>query len=530
MINLTATSPFRHLVVAVFFALVLLLGLFIYRHYGFSMDEAISHTNGMISLKYVGQKLYPAWVAADPEFDRYPIPLAEYNDRDYGVAFEAPVAFLERLCHFNDPRQQFLLRHLCTFLVCFTGVIAVYQLAARRFQDWRWGLLAAVWLLLSPRLFAESFYNDKDAVFMAVFAIATNTAVRFLLRPTLSRIVWHALACAIAIDVRIMGILVPAATIAMLGWQGIRKTIPWSRLLAVTAAYGSLLVVLVVAFWPYLWSSPLKNFVEAYQNMSLFRWSGNVLYQGEMISALHLPWHYIPVWISITTPILYLAAAVLGISLVIYTIIQQRWRLWSDNQQMQDVLFLGLFLGPLTIVVVLHSVLYDGWRQLYFIYPSFLLLAMRGWVAAVRWRAHRRSWVVGLRVVLILSLGLTAAQMVRDHPLQNVYFNLLAGSNVGQRFELDYWGVGYQQSLAYIVTHDSRPIIRVHAPAPSPVAGAHMMLGYEQRDRLKIVDNLDQADYFITDYRGHPEPYTYPEEVYQIWVDGRRVHSVFKLR
>ncbi|MEJ7661970.1 MAG: hypothetical protein WKG07_21560 [Hymenobacter sp.] len=43
-------------------------------------------------------------------------------------------------------------------------------------------------------------YNDKDIVFMALFALATNTTVAFVHRPTWRGALWHALACAVAID------------------------------------------------------------------------------------------------------------------------------------------------------------------------------------------------------------------------------------------------------------------------------------------------------------------------------------------
>ena len=36
--------------------------------------------------------------------------------------------------------------------------------------------------------------------------------------------------------------------------------------------------------------------------------------------------------------------------------------------------------------------------------------------------------------------------MIRDHPYQNVYFNLLAGSDKRHRFELDYWGLSYKEA------------------------------------------------------------------------------------
>lgn len=530
MIDLSKTSPHRSWLVGLFFGGILLLGLLIYPHYGISIDEKVSHANGMISLKYVAQLLAPEWVAADPQFAQYPTPLAEYYDRDYGVAFELPVTLLERLLQYNDVRDQFLLRHLCTFLVCFGGLIAMYQLAARRFQDWRLGLLGAAWLLLSPRLFADYFYNDKDAVFMALFAIAMNTGVRFLLRPTLGRLGWHALACAITIDVRIMGILLPLATGAMLGWRAVLKELSWRQVLTTGVVYAVLTAALVVAFWPFLWADPLYNFRLAFHNMKVFRWVGQVLYQGEMIASTELPWHYIPVWIGITTPLLYLGTGVLGIVLTLKGMAQQRWRLWATEQQLQDLLFLGLFASPLVAIVVLHSVVYDGWRQLYFVYPALLLLALRGWVALARWRPRWRAWPRALGVVTALSLLVTAAQMVRDHPLQNVYFNLLAGPRVEERFELDYWGLGYRQSLAYIAAHDPRPHITVFSPEPTPAAVTHQLLPDEQRARLTIVGNPDQADYFITNYRGHPYPFPYPHEVHQIWADGRKVHSVFRLR
>lgn len=530
MPDFSRSSPSQRWMVPAFFAVVLLMGLLIFRDYGFSVDENQQRDTGMVSLKHVAQKIAPDWVANDHSFDRYQTPLAEYYDQDYGVAFETPVCYLERLFQFDDIRNMFLLRHLCTFLVCFGGFIAMYQLAARRFSDWRIGLLAVLWLILSPRLFADSFYNDKDAVFMALFTIAANTGIRMLLRPSMKRVFWHALACAITIDVRIMGILIPMATAALLVWRGVRHEITWKQLLTSLAVYGVVLCGLVVLFWPYLWPNPLENFLAAFHNMSSFRWGGPVLYQGETILATELPWHYAPVWISITTPMLYLGAGLLGIGIVITQMVRQRWRLWANEQEMQDIMFLGLSLGPLVAVIVLKSVLYDGWRQLYFIYPAFLLLGVRGWVAMAQWRPRWAAWPQFWRGVTALSLLVTAVQMVHDHPMQNVYFTLLAGAHVEERFEMDYWGLGYQQDLAYIAAHDSSKTISVYSPPPSPAPMARMMLPDGQRERILTVESPDTADYFITNYRFHPSPYSYPNEIYQVRADGRRVHSVFRLR
>lgn len=530
MIDLSATSPARRWLVPGFFALVLGLGLLLFADYGISIDERVSRDNGMVTLKHLAEPLAPAWVAGHPDFAPYTTPLAEYTDRDYGIAFETPVSWLEQLFNITDVGNKYLFRHLCTFLMCFGGLIAVYQLAARRFGDWRLGLLAALWLLLSPRLFAESFYNDKDAVFMALFAIAMNTGVHFLLRPTWRRAAWHALACALTIDVRIMGIMLPAATLVLLAWRGVRTEVPWRQVAASGLLYSTLVAGLMVLCWPYLWPAPLHNLLVALHNMSAFRWVGTVLYNGADIPGTEIPWHYALVWLGITTPVLYLAAALLGLGLAGHQLLRQRWRLWADEQGWQDVFFLGFFVGPLLAVMLLHSVLYDGWRQLYFIYPAFLLVAMRGWVAAAKWRPGWAGWPRLLYAGTALSLALTAAQMVRDHPLQNVYFNLLAGPNVERRFEMDYWCLGYRQDLTHIVEHDARPVINVFAPGPNSAEMNSLLLPPAQRARLRFVEQPENADYFMTNYRSPSyRHYLYPyDEVYQIWADGRRVHSVFK--
>jgi hypothetical protein len=90
---------------------------------------------------------------------------------------------------------------------------------------------------------------------------------------------------------------------------------------------------------------------------------------------------------------------------------------------LQDAVFLGLFAVPITSAILLHPTVYDGWRQIYFVYPAFLLLAIRGWVAL-----SSNDLVLTIRnsllaVVTAVSIVHTAVWMWQAHPLQNVYFN-----------------------------------------------------------------------------------------------------------
>jgi hypothetical protein len=534
---LKALARRQRLVVGAFFVLLLGIGLLIVRDYGVSIDEPQSRNTGLISLKYIGEHYFPGYIKSHEVFGPIGPPLHQFSDRDYGVAFELPLAWLELLLHIKGERNIFFFRHLCTFLVCFGGVIAVYQLARRRFADWRLGLLGALLLVLSPRLFAESFYNDKDAVFMALFAIATNTAVAFVQRPSWARVGWHALACACTIDVRIMGIILPLATLVLTGLEAARGAYRGQRLQLglKLPAYLGLLVGLVILQWPCLWEAPLQNFLLAFHNMSKFRWYSELLYAGKMMRASKIPWHYAPVWIGITTPVLYLVGFLVGAFLILRQLMLRGWRLYATAAEWQDLLFLGLTLAPIIAVIALHSIIYDGWRQLYFVYPSLLLVSLRGLVALLRWRPGAPSWQRLWQRFSYATLGITllvmAGQVVAMHPLQNTYFNILPGRHLEGRFEIDYWVLSYREGLQWIADHDNRLHIKVGGQMRNELEANRLILKPYDRDRLEILEDWGKADYYVTTYRWHAYDYTeYPFEMTTIRRGGQRIMSIFRVK
>ena len=531
---------YRRLIVGAFFGLVLALGMGVVRDYGSFVDEDACRETGQISLVYLYEVVPTSWLparaaarlAATPPGDR----LAAYRDRDYGVAFELPLALLEKASGYSSLRDVFLLRHQCVFLVCFGGLIAFYWLATQRLGSWRAGLLGALLLVLSPRQFADFFYNAKDAVFLATFLVATATAVAFVRKPRPALAVAHALACAIAIDVRVMGVLLPACTLGLLALRAAHGAYAGQRAGQVVGLYVVLLVGAVVAFWPYRWVSPWSHFRGTFSNMSHFRWSARILYRGHILApGAPLPWHYALVWAAITIPLLYLAGLLLSLGLLLRQLARRRWRLYATAGEWQDLLLWVLGAGPLLAVIFLHSVLYDGWRQLYFVYPALLLLALRGLVAAWRWQpgwpALRASWWRGL-VGVGLGAGLLsiAGEMLRLHPLENLYFNALAGSHPELRYEYDYWGLSTRQGLAWIIQHDARPRIRVRSNLGGAITSAYL-LPPAQRARLAIVRENEPADYLFTTYRYRWRPYPYGPPAHELRVgpEGRRVFAIFRL-
>jgi hypothetical protein len=209
-------------------------------------------------------------------------------------------------------------------------------------------------------------------------------------------------------------------------------------------------------------------------------------------------------------------------------------KLYSNDRERQDFLFILLFVVPLAAVIVLNSALYDGWRHLYFIYAPFLLIAMTGAARLLGLMEEARSGRerrAALFIAAVIALGIisTPYQMIRYHPFQNVYFNTLAGNNVGQIFELDYWGLSFRKGLEYIVKSDKRPIIGLLANPITPMRNNSVFLEKGDIKRLRHAD-INQANYFLTNYRWHPQPYQLANEVYSISIDNQKIMSIFKLR
>lgn len=205
----------------------------------------------------------------------------------------------------------------------------------------------------------------------------------------------------------------------------------------------------------------------------------------------------------------------------------------EDEAELQDLFFLALIVGPLGSVIVLDSVLYDGWRQMYFLYPAFVLVTLRGWVALWNWRprALGNAWPAVVAAGTALSLLHTAWWMSRAHPYQNVYLNALAGREARMRFDLDYWGLTNREALQFIVDKDQRSSIRVWPGSWTPLATSALMLQWPDRSRIRVVSAEADADYIVTTYRGDQRDYASTNSSYQLFhqiaVDDEIVNSTY---
>jgi hypothetical protein len=506
------------------------MGLRLFQSYGIPWDEPFQRTIGGVTYKHIGNLLDLS--LTDHQIANFP-PLDAFKDRDYGVLFEAPAFGLERYLKLNDSREQFLLRHLLVYIFSIFGMIGIYLLASRRYQNWKIGLLTALFLFLSPRFFAESFYNSKDIVFMAIYTMAINTMLQFSLSPTKKTALIHGIFSAFAIDIRILGILIPIGTLILVILRTLKHEISFKKILFPVILYFFMMCVFSILFFPYLWKSPIGNFSLVISNMAHFRWNNEVLYLGQYIRATNLPWHYIFVWIAISTPVYLLVLFCIGMPSILLTTIKNRFQLWSNEQQMQDIVLLALFIFPIAMVIALKSVIYDGWRHLYFVYPAFLLICIRGWtlVESSLFDGKLRKMLYWLLTFCILGYYINWIRV--NHPYQFSYFNLLAGKEVRYQFDVDYWGVGNRRALEHLLELDSRPQIRIYPASNTMLEYSFMMLSENIRYRISLAKSIEESDYILTNYRNaspdQDQELTklYPIS-YQIKVDSQPIISIYK--
>lgn len=537
MQRLRTSNPatLRRVVTTLFFGGWLLLGLLLTRDYGMGWDEPTDRRAGYISLRYVAQVLHPA--SLDKEYLQGLPELRTYSEADHGVAFQLPLAVVEATFFPLDIQMAYWMRHFLCFSTLVLGAWAVYRLGRERFGSWRWGLLGAAMLVLSPRIFAEAFYNHKDVVFMNLFALGGFTLTRLLRRPTAGRAAVHALVTALAVDVRIMGLLLPVLTAGFGALEWWARPVRRTALVRAVAVYAAASGPLMVLFWPYLWETPAQRLWECFGNFRRFRQTMQVFYLGQMESCQRLPWHYLSVWLLVTTPVVYSVLFFGGAAGVLRALFRRPLAVINSAGGRRDLLFGAWCVGPLVLIVLIQSVVYDGWRHVYFIYPAFVLLAVRGLRAGVQaWQAapqasikRRLGWPAG--ALLALGVGHTAYRQVADHPHQYAYFSFLPGPKAGQLFERDYWGISARQGLSWVLAHDRGATVTVSDTLyyRDFIGNNSLLLPAADRARLQLVPH-HKAQYFFGMYRWHPTPYdaSYGTPVHEIRVAGLPILTVFR--
>lgn len=507
--TLLVSPRFVHLLSLVLLLGYIILGLSIYRDYGVPIDEYSQIDLGRVN--------YERIVYGSPE-------IQGHYDRHYGPAFEVPLYVASNALVSVAGLDVVAARHLGVFLFFVLSLICFYIFMSVLNGHPFFGLIGVTFLAVYPRFFAESFYNSKDIAFVSatIFVLLAYWYTKD--RSWLSFLIL-AVATGFSIAVRVQGLLLFAVISVVIFLDASVKYI--SRLGRV-AVYVSGTLASVFAMFPLFWNNFIQNAI------GFWRVSANSLgvptfYFGEFYTSPIIPWHYHFVWVGITGMLSVLAAGVLGAGVFIKQIVKGDKRSANSN-----VVYAAMFLiitGTFVASVFFHPRSYDGWRHVYYIYPcivAFAVYALRKAIEGVNKRAINMP-VLMLGAFFTIDLFLSVNFLIKNHPNQYVYFNLLAGgySRAKKSFDFDYWGISQSRLLEYLMNFNIKEGTTIYFQQILPYTERVMIPQLTGRG-MRVTAVAEDADIYVTINRDFKEaPPIRFRKIYAVSVDGADLSAVY---
>jgi len=534
----------KHLSILFFFT-VFLLGILLFKDYGVSLDERFHRNNALFWHDYVKSfisdtnssavnesinllkeriKTKGNFVSGVPSIQ--PVPLA--------ILYE----FFVEAANLKNSKNIYQYRHLYNFIIYFLGLFFFYRLIYNRYGSYFYSLLGCLFLFLTPRFFSESFYNPQDIFFLSLTIINMYTGINFLRKPNFKNTFSFSLSSALSIDTRIMG-FVSVFVILLFFVLKLLRSKKFSQNNSKFIFYSiPLTFLLIVIFWPFLWGSPFKNFVFALSELSSVKFFVTNLYFGQYISSIAVPWHYHIVWIGITSPIIIILLFLIGLFFLLRRIVFRIMKLnedfndiWRGDKEMSDIYFLIIII--LSIYLFINQSLgYSGWRHLYFIYPSIIMIALSGFYN-LHFFVKIKLFRFLFYTLVIMNLSYLAYWNYKFHPYQYVYFNLMFKNNFNNNFDKDYWGLSNKNSLEYIIKNSTNFPVKIATKSFASLEKSSLILNEKDKRKIEIIYNLDNADYVITNYikRLRNEfiiDMNKYKKYHEILVDGKPINTVYK--
>lgn len=500
--------------VFIMFMCFLFVGLTTYKDYGLSWDENSQWKNN-------GHANYNFIFHGDKET------LLNGIDKYHGPAFELILVFAEKTLSLTDSRDIYFLRHLITFLTFFISAIFFFLLSSQLFKSKIAPLITTLMYVLSPAIYAHSFYNSKDIGFLSFFVISVYLMLLFLKKPGYLNTLLFALFTAITIDIRIAGILIPLLILfiylqnfALESLDKTKTNLNYKFLIL----YVLILCPLIVLFWPVLWLDPVHHFIEALKENSRYPWNGLVLYEGTYYTASDLPWHYLFFWLFISRPVIYSVLFITGIVVLFSSFVFRPIEFLREHANKQIIT--AWLILPVLAVFTFGSVVFDTGRHLYFIHGAFVLIA--GYGAEYLLKHNILKTIV--LILLLISFTKVIRDMIKIHPYEHLYFNECLNNESKRNFEFDYWGLSSRELLENILIKDTSNRIKIYAENYPSKLNVNI-LKESDRKRVIITDTSENADYYLADYRWKKaEEYIYQKDFYSVYVSGIKTATAFRIR
>lgn len=442
----------------IFLALFYILGIVIVSDYGISWDESAQRMHGFINGNYIiktilSDEIYNK-ILSDvtnikfSDISKDPPDLVSHKGRAYGIFYQLPIAIMETVFKIDDDRSIYLFRHFINFSFFFVSAIYFYKYLKLIFEDKTLlCFLGLIFLIANPRIFANSFYNPKDIIFLSLFIISNYYGLIFLKNKNLKSCIIFSICSAALITTRTFGLVVPFVISIMFFYEFITtKNKKIFNLLVINMFF---VLLFTYIFWPYLWEDPLNRFLYVIQFFSQKSNEIQMLYFGNKILSTDLPWHYLLTYLAISNPGYLIASFIIGLVFFFKSISKNKTQ---NYMLIYKFLMLVFFLvTPIMLVTQMNTALYNGWRHFYFLLPTIIIFSLIFVDEIIKLKKNKL-----LKLFFIFMLGFnflfTLFWSIKNHPYQNVFYNDFFGPKPNLSFfSKDYYGLSNKQLIQYLV-------------------------------------------------------------------------------
>jgi len=485
--------------ISLLIAVNLLIGFFIFRDYGLSWDEPYFYSYA----DALGYAYSPSnWFRADFDLNNsYGISGEDHKTRGPAYLFLAR-NFVYGLKALGSTSASAW--HLVNFLFFQLGIYFLYRLSTRWVSP---SAAFATALLFStqPLLWGHAFINPKDPPFLTFFlasvclgfemvdAIAQNDKNKN------RKILIAAFVLGIATSIRVLGPL--AGLLVAIYFISQLKLGEWKSLLA----YGLIAIVFMFATWPYLWESPIQNFIGVFKLMSDNPTNLSVLFNGQEYRAGDLPLRYLPFMLltTLTEPVWILFIP--GVIIAYWKRAKTQFNK-LDKQVISLSLILLWLLILLAYVFIRRPAMYDGFRHFLFILPPmfvFIGFTFEFIFEKVNISSAKLITIIWLRAIFTALLVLPGLNgIIHLHPYEYTYYNSFIGGTNGafRNYETDYWLTCYKESVERLNAMTSEPIhlfVKREAYVAAPYAGSNITV----LDLRNTTEQVRSGDYVLVNTR-----------------------------
>ena len=523
------------------------VGIYFAKDFGISWDEPWHRMHGKSTLAFIARLFGIDKILGN--FEHIPDP----NTWGYSALFEMFFILFEKLLLIEETRNIYILRHTLNFTIYFFGAYMFFLFIKEHTQNLSISFIVSMFYLINPRLLGHGFFNCKDSIAQAL--VACSLLPLYLAFKTSSRkwFIISGIIIGLSIVVRIPIIYLPFIyLVALFAKDFDTKKKYYFAKNTFTNVLIFFLSILFSAFvfQPLFWGISYDGVKKIFLTFMDYPWEGFNYYLGHYISAINLPWHYIPLWVLITTPLPFIIFFFFGISTTFRKSLKK-----IRKSMFFDFFMLMGFIVPIFVIIILNSTLYDGWRHMFFIYPFLSYFMGVGFIWLINYLKYK--FIFTFKKIMIIISVLTflspIVKIVQLHPYQNVFFNSLAGRDPMKYFEGDYWALSMREGIEWILKNDDKdrvwiasnynmakinyPIIKKNDR--KRLGWLYIKHRYDSPATLRPNESGIKADYYITNFRWAGSDYKklkhqtfppYENELFSIEKDNMKILGIYKYK